>query len=167
MVLNAVLLYLLAVADAALSGYRAVAGTNPRIKKRAFHQQAIARALLWGHVVIVLNVLGIMLLLWLFPNLLQDLIRSAQHCLEVYLLYALLTVLALLGFTMPSRDVRSISIVLILGPFTLLRAPVAVCGVLWALWHVPRAEVLLVCGMAIVPMLLLETFLWRRYKTSY
>ncbi len=164
MVINAVLLYVLAVCDSALSGYRAVAGLNPQIFKRSYHAQAVIRALWWGHGCIAL-IVGLILVLLVLAKQPQDLLviltKASGYCLEVYLAYAALTFIALVFFTAPSRDIRSLSIVLILGPFTLIRLPVAIIGVAWALWHQPNLEVLIVCVFALILMLRLEIFLWR------
>ena len=165
MVLNAVLLYLLAVCDSALSGYRAVTGLNPQIFKRDYHRQAVLRALVWGHGCIAL-IVALILLLLLLSKQPQTLVviftKASGYCLEVYLAYAALTLIALIFFTAPSRDVRSLSIVLILGPFTLIRLPVAIIGAAWAFWHQPNLEVLIVCVFALTVMLRLEIFLWRK-----
>jgi hypothetical protein len=61
----------------------------------------------------------------------------------------------------PSVDVRSLTSVLVFGPFTLAR-PAVVAGAAWALSHVPRPGVAVMLAIVVPMMLLAEPWLARR-----
>jgi hypothetical protein len=157
-------LYLLAVFDAGLSGYRAAAGTNPLVRKQRFYARAVLKALVLGQIAVAISATFIAATVWLSAQpdaLTLALTRAARYCLEVYLVYAALTLAAFAFRAVPNRDLRSLSVILILGPFTLVRLPVAILGVLWALWNVARLEVALICAVTLGAMFSLEPILWR------
>jgi hypothetical protein len=160
------LLYLLACFDGAFSGFRAAAGHNALICKRAYFLRAMGRGLLWAQVaVIIAAALGIVLLLMAAASTdLLDAFEAAGRCLlQVYLPYATLIGLAFALRAIPNVDVRSLTSVLVFGPFTMIRPLVAVAGVLWALLNLPRMEIGLL-GAVVLPMMLsMEWFLGRRY----
>jgi len=58
--------------------------------------------------------------------------------LTVFVPYALILFLAFLVRLMPSVDLRSITSVIIFGPFTLIRPVVVIAGIIWGLLYGPN-----------------------------
>ena len=169
MVVTVVILYALAMMDAALSGYRASAGWNALVQKRAYHTRAVMRAVAWVQLPALLAVAAAFAFLASSSNpgaLLQGFTHAANRALEVYVPYSVLVVMAFALWVVPSRDVRSLSIVLILGPFTLLRLPMALSGAIWAIWHEPRAEVIAFIALVLGMMFSLEPLLTRTHRRT-
>ncbi|MDT5270113.1 MAG: hypothetical protein QOH49_2299 [Acidobacteriota bacterium] len=83
--------------------------------------------------------------------------------LLVYLPYAIIIVVAFGLRLIPSVDLRSITSLLIFGPFIFIRPFIAVAGLAWAVIAVPRVEILLLGLLVLLLMLSLEPFLgWLR-----
>jgi hypothetical protein len=166
MALTFLLLYLLATCDTAFCGYRAEAGWNARLFKWGYYLRAMGRGVLWGQLAVALAGSAAGLLVVSSPSpgqLLDDYAEAGGRLLQVYLPFAGVIGLAFALRTLPSVDLRSLTSVLVFGPLTLLRPPVALAGVAWALLHVPRAEVAVMTAVALPMILLLERFLyWRR-----
>lgn len=169
MALTFLLLYLLAVCDAAFCGYRAVAGRNALLFKRDYYLRSMARGALWGQAAVAVAgvAAGLLLAASHAPEqLLNDFAEAGVRLLEVYLPYAVLIGLAFTVRIVPSVDVRSLTSVLVFGPLTLIRPAVAVAGFAWALYHVARVEVGIMAGIVLPLMLLLERFLERRFSSG-
>jgi hypothetical protein len=165
MALTFLLLYLLATCDAAFCGYRAAAGRNALLFKRGYYLRAMGRGILWGQLAVALAASATSLLVALSPSpgqLLEDFAQAGACLLQVYLPYGGVIGLAFIVRTLPSVDVRSLTSVVVFGPLTLIRPAVALGGVTWALYHVPRTEVAVMAGVLLAMMLLLERFLERR-----
>ena len=160
-------LYLLATCDAAFSGYRAAAGWNALLFKRGYYLRAMVGGALWGQLAVApAGLVAGLLAMWSHSpsQVLDDYSTAGARLVQVYLPYAGLIGLAFLLRLVPSVDVRSMTSVLVFGPLTLLRPVVAVGGVVWALFQVPRAEVAVTAAVVLAMMLSLERFLERRMR---
>ena len=159
------LLWMLATVDAALTGYRAAAGRNALIDKRAYYRRAMLRGALYGQVAVAMTgiIMLVLVLLSSEPAVLgRELEQAGLRMLIVYLPYAVIIFLAFAFRAVPSVDIRSITSVLIFGPFTLIRPVVAFAGVLWAVLAAPRFATILLGLLVLTLMLGLERFLRRR-----
>ena len=95
-------------------------------------------------------------------QLLADFTAAGDRLLEVYLPYAGVVGLAFAARAIPSVDIRSLTSVLVFGPFTLLRPAVVLVGAAWALFRVPQPGVGVTLGMIVPLMLLMQPWLERR-----
>lgn len=158
------LLYLLATIDAACCGYRAAAGRSALIRKSSYYRRAILRGLLFGQAAVLIAGLVVLLLFTLSSDrasLISDLLEAGRRLLIVYLPYAAAVLMAFALRLIPSVDLRSMTSLLIFGPFMLIRPLVAVAGVAWAIIAVPRIEVFGLGLLILFLMLSLEPFLGR------
>lgn len=148
-------LWLLATIDSAFIGYREAAGRNALIDKRAYFRHALIRGALVGQVaVLIVGVITVVLLASstdagaLFSNL--EMVGARM--LMVYVPYALILLSTFLVRAVPSVDIKSITSVLIFGPFTFIRPIVVLAGAVWGVVAAPGAitialTVLIVCLM--------------------
>lgn len=130
------LLAVLAIIDAAFAGFRAAAGRDARIFKRAYYQRAVLLGVGAG-VALVLALAAITVAaLVLAPSpsaLYAELLTIGARMLQVFLAYALLVVAALVLYATARRELRILATVSILGPFTLLRPLVVLVATTWGL----------------------------------
>jgi hypothetical protein len=161
-----ILLYLLATIDAACCGYRDAAARSALIRKEAYYRRALLRGAIFGQAAIV--VAGALILVFIILSsdralLINDLNEAGRRMLLVYLPYAIIIVVAFGLRLIPSVDLRSITSLLIFGPFIFIRPFIAVAGLAWAVIAVPRVEILLLGLLVLLLMLSLEPFLgWLR-----
>ncbi|MBC7932397.1 MAG: oxidoreductase, partial [Rubrivivax sp.] len=126
------LLYLLATMDAAFIGYREAAGRNALIRKSAYYRRALLRGALWGQLAVL--VAGVAIAAFYFAAddraaFASALLEAGRRMLLVYVPYAAIVVAAFAVRLLPSVDLRSLTSVLIFGPFLLARPAVVVAGV--------------------------------------
>ena len=125
-----VLLGVLAFIDGTLSGFRAAAGRNPRIFLWGYYSASMRRGAL-GSLLTIGLFLGVGLCLpgeetW--PCLLV----AANKLVMVYGAFATLVLAALGLYLSSSFDLGVLASVIVLGPFTLARPLVILCGAAWA-----------------------------------
>ena len=160
-------LWALATIDAALAGYRDAAGRSALIDKRAYYRRAMLRGALYGQAaVFVVGVVSIVMLL-LSPDprgMFRGLAAVGSRMLIVYVPYALVIGSAFAVRAAPSVDLRSITSVLIFGPFTLIRPVVVVAGLVWGFLAAPNIKTLLLCLLILSLMLTPEWALSRVRK---
>lgn len=152
----ALLLWALATTDAAFIGYREAAGRSALINKGAYYRRAMMRGALLGQlaVVIVGAVIALMLLLSPAPPaLVRDFEEAGRRMLIVYLPYALIILIAFVVRVVPSVDLRSITSVLIFGPFTLIRPLIVVAGIAWGFLAAPGPATFLLGALILSLML--------------
>lgn len=118
------LLAALAVLDAAFAGFRAAAGRNARIFKRAYYTRHMLLGSLFGMILVV--ALGGVTLLLLAGSAAPvaryaELVSVGKRMLWVFVPYAALVLSALVLYMVSDHDLRAFATVAILGPFTLLR----------------------------------------------
>lgn len=161
-------LYALATVDSAFIGYREAAGRSALIRKGAYYRRALLRGALWGQAAVALA--GACLLCVYAASddregLLRGLLEAGRRMLCVYVPYALVVTAAFAVRLAPSVDVKSLTSVLIFGPFLLARPFVVAAGVAWGVAVVNRADVTALGVLVLSEMLLLERFLlWLRAR---
>jgi hypothetical protein len=152
----ALLLWALATADAAFIGYREAAGRSALINKGAYYRRAMIRGAVLGQIAVgaVGAAVAVALVLSPEPRALIDELRLAgSRMLTVYVPYALIILIAFAVRAAPSVDLRSITSVLIFGPFTLIRPLVVVAGVAWGVSAAPSLVTWLL-GVLILSLML-------------
>jgi hypothetical protein len=76
--------------------------------------------------------------------------------LMVYVPYSLVLAITFFVRAIPSVDIRSITSVLVFGPFTLIRPLVVLAGAIWGLLAAPTAGILLLLVLIVCLMLGME-----------
>jgi hypothetical protein len=148
-----VFLWLLATIDSALIGYREAAGRNALIDKRAYYRRALIRGALVGQVAVLIVGAAVVLVSSNDAGALFSKLEAVgARMLIVYVPYALILLLTFLVRAFPSVDIRSMTSVLIFGPFTFIRPAVVLAGAVWGVAAAPGAitialTVLMVCLM--------------------
>ena len=164
----AVLLWLLATVDSAFIGYREAAGRNALIDKRAYFRHAIIRGALFGQLaVLIVGVTTAIVLVSVRDAgfLFSDLELIGARMLMVYVPYALILLITFCVRAIPSVDIRSITSVLIFGPFTFIRPLVVLAGAVWSVLAAPSAITIALTVLIVTLMLGLGSFLsWLRSR---
>jgi L-asparagine transporter-like permease len=162
--MSILLLWLLATADSAFIGYRDAAGRCALIDKRLYYRRALLRGALLGQIAVGIAgiVAGAMLATASHPaRLFETFDQVATRMLMVYVPYALILTIAFFIRAIPSVDIRSITSVLVFGPFTLIRPLVVLAGAIWGLLAAPTAGVTLLMALVVSLMLGMEYVLDR------
>jgi hypothetical protein len=160
------LLWLLATIDSAFIGYREAAGRNALIEKRAYYRRALLRGALFGQVAILIvgAIAAVALATSSDPRaLFTGFELVGARMLTVYIPYALILLITFCVRVLPSVDIRSITSVLIFGPFTLIRPAVVLAGAAWGVMAAPSAVTMVIVATIVVLMLGLDRVLswWR------
>jgi hypothetical protein len=87
--------------------------------------------------------------------------QVAARMLLIYVPYALIITITFFVRAVPSVDIRSITSVLVFGPFTLIRPLVVLAGAIWGLLAAPTIPVGLLMGLIVSLMLGMEYVLDR------
>lgn len=158
------LLWLLATIESTFIGYREAAGRSALIDKSSYYRRAMIRGALLGQAAVA--IVGVVALGMLLTDpqpgrLFETFEQVATRMLLVYVPYALIVIITLFIRAIPSVDIRSITSVLVFGPFTLIRPPVVLAGAIWGLLAAPTARVLLLLGLIVSLMLAMEYVLDR------
>ena len=137
-----VFLWLLATIDSAFIGYREAAGRNALIDKSAYYRRALIRGALLGQVAVLIA--GVITAVALISStdasaLFSKMESVGARMLMVYVPYALILLITFLVRSFPSVDIRSITSVLIFGPFTFIRPLVVLAGAVWGVVTAPGA----------------------------
>ena len=164
----AALLWLLATVDSAFIGYREAAGRNALIDKRAYFRHALIRGALFGQLaVLIVGVTTVIVLVSVRDAgfLFSDLELIATRMLMVYVPYAVILLVTFCVRAVPSVDIRSITSVLIFGPFTFIRPIVVLVGAAWGVLAAPSAVTIALTVLIVTLMLGLGSFLsWLRSR---
>ncbi|MGW6462171.1 hypothetical protein ACWF94_40655 [Streptomyces sp. NPDC055078] len=143
--MNALLLLVLALTDAAFSGLRASAGRNGRIRKAAAHVLAARRGVAVGAPALALTAVvatGLLLLADSPADRYAELDAGARRMLLVITPYATVVGLGLACCLWAPLRVGTLASVVGLGPLTLLRPVVVLAGAAAAGWgSLPAAAV--------------------------
>jgi hypothetical protein len=153
------LLWLLATVDSAFIGYREAAGRNALIQKRAYFRRALIRGALFGQlaVLIVGVITAIVLATASDPGALFSKFETVgARMLTVYIPYALILLITFCIRAVPSVDIRSITSVLIFGPFTFIRPLVVLAGAVWGVVAAPGSITIAITVLIVILMLGLE-----------
>ena len=164
----AVLLWLLATVDSAFIGYREAAGRNALIDKRAYYRHALIRGALLGQLaVLIVGVITVIVLISVRDAgfLFSDLELVGARMLMVYVPYAVILLITFCVRAIPSVDIRSITSVLIFGPFTFIRPLVVLAGAIWGVMAAPGAITIALAVLIVTLMLGLGIVLsWLRSR---
>jgi hypothetical protein len=162
--MTALALWLLATIDSGASGYRAAAGRNALVRKRAYFLCAVARGALVAQALLAAALAAALVGAAAMDraSLQTDARAFASRLLQVYLPYTAVMACALLVRAAPSVDFRALTSALVFGPLTLLRPAVAVAGLVWAGLHVPRPALIAWATAVVAVMLLMERLLGAR-----
>ncbi|HEX2270247.1 MAG TPA: hypothetical protein VHH35_11955 [Pyrinomonadaceae bacterium] len=153
------LLWLLATVDSAFIGYRDAAGRSALIEKRDYYRHAMLRGALVGQLAVA--IVGIVAIGMLATDpqparLFESFEQVAMRMLMVYVPYALILAVTFFIRAIPSVDIRSITSVLVFGPFTLIRPFVVLAGAIWGVLAAPTPRVLLLMILIVSLMLGME-----------
>jgi hypothetical protein len=162
--MSILLLWLLATVDSAFIGYRDAAGRSALIDKRHYYRRALLRGALLGQIAVAIaGVVAVgMLATSPQPARLSEMFdHVAARMLMVYLPYALILTITFFVRAIPSVDIRSITSVLVFGPFTLIRPLVVLAGATWGLLVAPTAGIALLLALIVSLMLGMEFALAR------
>jgi L-asparagine transporter-like permease len=154
--MSILLLWVLATVDSAFIGYRDAAGRSALIEKRDYYRHALIRGALVGQIAVAMvGVIagGILATSPQPARLFETFEQVGTRMLMVYVPYALILTITFFIRTIPSVDIRSITSVLVFGPFTLIRPLVVLAGAIWGLLAAPRIEVLLLLILIVTLML--------------
>jgi L-asparagine transporter-like permease len=158
------LLWLLATVDSTFIGYRDAAGRSALIEKRAYFRRAMIRGAFAGQVAVAIVGLAAVAMLATTPQpatLFDTFEQVASRMLIVYAPYALIITITFFIRAIPSVDIRSITSVLVFGPFTLIRPLIVLAGAIWGLLAAPTIPVALLMGLIVSLMLGMEYILDR------
>lgn len=157
-----VLLWLLATVDTAFIGYREAAGRSALIGKRSYYRRAMIRGALFGQLAVVLAGMAAAAVIVLSsePRARLDEFQQAARCMAVvFVPYATVLFAAFAIRSIPSVDIRSITSVVIFGPFTLIRPLIVALGVTWGFACSPSFATGVLGTLVLVMMLSLERVL--------
>jgi hypothetical protein len=128
-------LAVLAFIDGTLCGFRAAAGRNPRIFMWHYYRAAFARGAKLALVLLACFALVSFVAAKVGGAEQWDsMLVSATAMVEVYAVFATLTLVALGLYLVGSFDFGVLASVLVLGPFTLLRPWTIAGGALYGAW---------------------------------
>lgn len=156
------LLWFLATLDSAFIGYREAAGRNALIKKKAYYRQALIRGALAGQLAVLIVALITIVTLMTARDplaLFFDLQLVGARMLSVYVPYAFIILLTFVVRALPSVDIRSITSVIVFGPFTFIRPVVVLAGAVWGVLAAPSAITIVLAILIVSLMLGLESVL--------
>ncbi len=160
------LLWLLATVDSAFIGYREAAGRNALIQKRAYFRHALVRGALFGQLAVL--IVGVITAIALATagdpwTLFSNFETVGARMLTVYVPYAIIILITFCIRAVPSVDIRSITSVLIFGPFTFIRPLVVLAGAVWGVVAAPSSITIAITVLIVSLMLGLEQILswWR------
>jgi hypothetical protein len=164
----AVVLWLLATVDSAFIGYREAAGRNALIEKGVYYRRALIRGALVGQLAVL--IVGVITVVALVSSsnphaLFSSIEVVGARMLSVYVPYALIILITFCIRAFPSVDIRSITSVLIFGPFTFIRPIVVLAGAVWGVIAAPGAITIALTVLIVTLMLGLEAALsWLRSR---
>jgi len=159
-------LCLLAILDGFLVGFRAAAGRDGRIDKRAYYRRAMALGVGCGAAAVTLfgALAGCLILISDQPRALWAAFQAAgARALWVFTPYAAVALMAIVAWLVSPKG-RTLSTIVVLGPFTLARPLVIVAGLVAGAAFEPSVPLLTLCGVIAAVMLTIEPMLSRRFS---
>jgi len=162
------LLWLLATIDSAFIGYREAAGRNALIRKRTYFRRALIRGALAGQVAVLIVGVTTAILVATSSDaaaLFSKFETVGTRMLAVYIPYAVVLLITFCIRAVPSVDIRSITSVLIFGPFTFIRPLIVLAGAVWGVIAAPGPITIAITVLIVILMLGLEYILsWLRSR---
>lgn len=166
----AALLGVLAMFDCLLGGFRAAAGRNGRLEKKAYYRQALVRAALAGMLLVGVHVVLALVLVSLSPSPTETwnaFVAAAELLVVFYGAFATLTSFAFVFYLAPASDFRVLTSVIVLGPLTLFRPVVIGGGIVLAAAKATDPRVALLGCSAGLSMILFEHALGRAHRREW
>lgn len=164
----AVVLWLLATIDSAFIGYREAAGRSALIDKKAYYRRALMRGALFGQLAVLIAGAATAVALVTSSDagaLYSSIEAVGTRMVFVYVPYAVIILISFCFRALPSVDIRSITSVLIFGPFTLIRPIVVLAGAIWGVIAAPGVITIALTALVVTLMLGLESGLgWLRSR---
>jgi hypothetical protein len=161
-------LCLLAILDGLLVGFRAAAGRDGRIDKREYYQRAMAFGAGYAAVAVTLfaALAACLVLVNDQPRALWSAFQAAgARALWVFSPYAVVALTAIVAWLVSPRG-RTLSTIVVLGPFTLARPLVILAGLIAGAAFAPSPALLALCGVIAAVMLTIEPALSRRFPVD-
>ncbi|MFT3697105.1 MAG: hypothetical protein QM831_28440 [Kofleriaceae bacterium] len=158
-----VLLAILVLIDASLCGFRAAAGREGRIDKRALFRAAILRGFSGGVVIVAINAAVVAILVAIQPTLWTELVAAGTRAVWVFGSFATVTLAAITCWFVPLYESRIMPSILVLGPLTMLRPLVIIAGLIAAAAVSRDPRVWFVAALGGASLLSLERILGRRH----
>ncbi len=158
---------LFAVLDGAFAGFRGAAPCNARIRKRRYYARALSFGALAAFALCLVLAALTAILLAASPTPAADyatLVAVGGRMLSVFSVYAVCVALALLGYLLGGADLRVLSTVSILGPFTLIRPWMVLAAVVYGLRGQTNGTVITLTLASAGAVLLLGRGLGRFYE---
>ncbi|MFO0552324.1 MAG: Smr/MutS family protein [Polyangiaceae bacterium] len=157
----------LALLDTTLSGFRAAAGCDGRIDKRAYYTSAMARG--FGYGALLVATMGAATLAVVLgardgAAIFSDLVGVGLRMLPVFAAFGGLVLVALAVYAVSRHEVRTLATVAILGPFTLARPWVIAAASVWGAAGARHLASVLLCLAASTGVLLAERRLGEHFK---
>ena len=156
--------------DALLAGFRAAAGRDGRIAKRDYYRRAVARGAAAAVLIVGAHAVFVAVLVASAPDAAgawRDLLRAGRDCVVIFGVFAVLATVAIAFWFAPSRELRLVPTLLVLGPLTLVRPLVIVSGLTFAAVRNPTTRVLIAALAAAATMLALEHVLGRQHASRW
>jgi hypothetical protein len=168
--MTVVALAVLALFDVMLSGFRAAAGRDGRLAKAPYYRDAIGRSAVAGLALIGANA-GLVAALAAGasePARAWDaLLQAGDRLVAVFGAFATLTLVAILFWLAPLRELRIVPTLLVLGPLTLVRPVVIAGGLVYAAIGAREWCVWVAAVVAGVSMLGVEALLGAPYRRRW
>lgn len=149
-------LFILAVLDGALAGFRSSAGRTGLIGHRQSDYRAAWRGALLAGTLLAPVLVAVPADILLHPGRLDDYVHAGTVMLAVYGPYALLVMIALACYAILGWRLKYLATALILGPFTLLRPGIAILGGALAIARSNEPVVAVMAGLSVVAVLTTE-----------
>jgi len=142
--------------DCGLMGYRLAMGRSGLVDKRRAHLRASLRAIALGQ----LPLAGIVVLAELFVRhedlAAADVDTAMRRLVVAGGAFAVLILGTWALVAVPSVPVRAAANVIVFGPFTLLRPPIVVATVAFAVWGHASTPLLVIAALVVIPGVLVE-----------
>jgi len=138
-------LWILATLDAAFAGFRAAAGRNALLDKRAYYGRSLLIGALYGQIMAGIVAVVVIAIARVDQGFWAEAMAAATRFLWVMTPYAVIVVLAVAIRLIPSIDLKCISSVVVFGPCVLIRPIMVVAAMAYGLWGVtadPRLDLL-------------------------
>ena len=164
------LITVLAVMDGGLMGFRASAGRSGLLDKRVYYRRAIVRGMLSTFAIVVVH--GVVALALAaasddFRATLTSFVVAARPAASAFAGFTGVALLAFVLYFAPVGDFRVLANVVVLGPFTIARPWVIVCGCGYTAIASGDPSVALLSISAATSMLVAEHVFARRYASQW
>jgi len=168
------LMIVFAVLDLCFVGFRSAAGRDGRIDKRAYY----LRAMVFGAAIGLVLSAALGMATWIVMSqlaqpyaLFAEMVVIGQTMSVIFGAYAFLVVAALLVYGVSRHEVRTLSTVAILGPFTLMRPWIVVLAFAAGIRHARTLPAMALTGLScfavLVTAMAIDAYYASKQKKSY